>query len=315
MNFFIQFLREKLDLTFNEAKSAFYSFLIIFVSVTATFIYSSYNSDKKSQIVIEKYGELTVPEAEEKAPYTKSEYSKYSKYPKYKKTESNIEIKHFRFNPNTASKKDLLTLGFSGKAANILENYLEKGGKLKYKEDLKKIYGVDEELYITLVDFIDLPEKQTYSKTDISDLTYTDKPEKKAQIYTKKVIAKFDINTADTATLKQINGIGEVFASRIINFREKLGGFNDLDQVSQTYGIPVEVLPEIKKYAFIEKPVSKIKINKVKTIRHPYLKYNQSKAIIAYRNQHGNYNNADDLKKIKILDNETIEKIKPYLEF
>lgn len=312
MNFIINFLREKLDLTFNEAKSAFYSFLIIFLSVTITFLYSSYNSDKKSQIVIEKYGELKVPESEERAPF--KEY-KNSNYLKYKKTQNHSEIRHFRFNPNTATKKDLLTLGFSGKAANILENYLEKGGKLKYKEDLKKIYGVDEDLYISLIDYIDLPEKQTVNKTDISDLTYSEKPEKKVKEYTKKLIEKFDINTADTSTLKQVKGIGEVFASRIINFREKLGGFNDLDQVSQTYGIPVELLPELKKYAFIEKPVSKIKINKVKTIRHPYLNYNQSKAIIAYRNQHGNYNNADDLSKIMILDNSIIEKIKPYLDF
>jgi DNA uptake protein ComE-like DNA-binding protein len=45
------------------------------------------------------------------------------------------------------------------------------------------------------------------------------------------------------------------------------------------------------------------------------LKYNQVKVIVAYRKQHGNFKNAEDLKQIKILDEATISKIEPYLEF
>ena len=37
--------------------------------------------------------------------------------------------------------------------------------------------------------------------------------------------------------------------------------------------------------------------------------------IINYRNQHGNYNSADDLLKTKVIDQIQVEKLKPYLVF
>ncbi|MCU0471234.1 MAG: helix-hairpin-helix domain-containing protein, partial [Arcicella sp.] len=59
----------------------------------------------------------------------------------------------------------------------------------------------------------------------------------------------------------------------------------------------------------------KIKINEVNDFYHPYLKKFQIKAIVAYRELHGKFKSADDLKPIKVLDEASIEKIKPYLEF
>lgn len=128
-------------------------------------------------------------------------------------------------------------------------------------------------------------------------------------------IAKFDINTADTTQLMQIKGIGKVFANRIIKYRDILGGFHSIDQVGETYGIDPLVIPELKKYASLSGQVKKIKINQLDNFRHPYLKFNQIKVIAAYRKQHGNFKSAEDLKQIKILDEATISKIEPYLEF
>jgi DNA uptake protein ComE-like DNA-binding protein len=113
----------------------------------------------------------------------------------------------------------------------------------------------------------------------------------------------------------QIKGIGKVFASRIMKYRDILGGFHSVDQVGETYGIDPLVLPELKKYAVLNTKVKKIRINDLENFRHPYLKYNQVKVIVAYRKQHGNFKNAEDLKQIKILDEATISKIEPYLEF
>jgi competence ComEA-like helix-hairpin-helix protein len=63
--------------------------------------------------------------------------------------------------------------------------------------------------------------------------------------------------------------------------------------------------------------VKKLKINQLSLseLRHPYLKYFQAKAIIAYREQHGAFKNSEDLKQIKILDEATLLKISPYIEF
>ncbi|MEM9858315.1 MAG: helix-hairpin-helix domain-containing protein, partial [Bacteroidota bacterium] len=60
--------------------------------------------------------------------------------------------------------------------------------------------------------------------------TYEPKP------YIKKVIARFDINEADTTQLKQLKGIGSVFSRRILKYRKLLGGFVTSDQLSEVYG-------------------------------------------------------------------------------
>ena len=46
---------------------------------------------------------------------------------------------------------------------------------------------------------------------------------------------------------------------------------------------------------------------------HPYLSYNQSRALCNYYQTHPNMSTIDDLLSIKILDTLTFEKIKPYL--
>jgi DNA uptake protein ComE-like DNA-binding protein len=39
------------------------------------------------------------------------------------------------------------------------------------------------------------------------------------------------------------------------------------------------------------------------------------RVLIAYRQQHGPYQQATDLRKIRILDDVTFEKLQPYLRF
>ena len=47
-------------------------------------------------------------------------------------------------------------------------------------------------------------------------------------------IQSVDINTADTTAFISLPGIGSKLAARIVNFRDKLGGFYSIDQVGET---------------------------------------------------------------------------------
>lgn len=138
--------------------------------------------------------------------------------------------------------------------------------------------------------------------------TYSKKP---------RLTIPVDINTADSARLTTIYGIGPAFAGRIIKYRTYKSGFIDKEQLKDVHGITDEKYAEISAQVKV-KPGKKVNVNTAtfdELKRLPYLTYKQMNAIEQYRIQHGNYTNAVDLGEIAILDKQTINKIKPYLEF
>ncbi|MFM1820019.1 MAG: hypothetical protein RLZZ402_378 [Bacteroidota bacterium] len=127
-----------------------------------------------------------------------------------------------------------------------------------------------------------------------------------------------DINTADSAAWVALNGIGPGFAKRIITYREKLGGFYQVDQLKEVYGLDSIWVKENKAFLKVGAGVYRfLKINQVewKDFRHPYLPYGQSKVILAYRKQHGPLKDFETLQQIQLLDHLAWKKLKPYLSF
>ena len=127
------------------------------------------------------------------------------------------------------------------------------------------------------------------------------------------------LNESDSAVLEKLPGIGPVLASRIIRYREKLGGFYHRSQLREVYGIDESL------YAFIEHfietnpaegSLKKMDINTatLETLRqHPYLRWEKAKAIIRYREANGPFANVRDLEKILTLDTLTIRRLLPYV--
>jgi DNA uptake protein ComE-like DNA-binding protein len=225
-------------------------------------------------------------------------------------TEKEIKPLLFSFNPNKASIDDLQTLGFSKRVSNRMVRYREKGGVFKIKSDVLKMYGIDTAHYEQLYAFIDLPEK--YESKAAFELKF--KP------VTKKSIEKFNLNLADTAQLKKIYGIGEKLSLRIVKYRDALGGFIEMNQLAEVYGLDTVVVNRLIKQSFIDTGFNAVKIN-INTITeqelaiHPYISNKEAKAIVAYRFQHGEFGALADIGNILAVDAETIRKIAPYLKF
>lgn len=324
------FVRNLLSMSPAEAKGVVVIFGIIIFIIVLMFGVDWFFSQKPQNLVISSpkmLDSLTVLLDSRKPNYgNQSNYGqKYDKYDSNKKA-----YKNFNFDPNTTSVAQFEALGLPKFIAERIEKYRGKGGKFRKKEDFAKIYGILPDTYERLEPFITLPSAddeslrtpQAQAAGRISDVNLDNKivetkiTEVVAKPITKQPI-RFDLNTGDTTDFMKIKGIGSGYAKRIIKFRDMLGGFANAEQIRETYGLPPETVEEILKYGFLKDGVKKLKINQLSLseLRHPYLKYFQAKAIIAYREQHGAFKNSEDLKQIKILDEATILKILPYIEF
>lgn len=229
------------------------------------------------------------------------------------------------FDPNTADISQLTELGIPPFLAKRIDKYRSKGGKFRKKEDLLHIYDFPADLYQKLEPYIHLRVEHTKDNGRMEENresipsqkvvpAKTDRPP-----YIKPNIATFDINVADTTDLIKLRGIGSKLAQRIIKFRDGLGGFHATDQFAEIFGLDSLALSQLNQYARISSPVQKININEVspeQLAAHSYLRNRKlATVIVNYKTQHGPYRSAEDLKKIRIMDEKTLEKITPYLSF
>lgn len=134
-----------------------------------------------------------------------------------------------------------------------------------------------------------------------------------------KIRKPVEINSADTSAFIALPGIGSKLAGRIVLFRQRLGGFAHVEQVSEVYGLRDSTYQLIKSMLSCNPAaVKKIDINSAtrEALRvHPYIKWNIADAIVNYRSSHGDYRSVHDLARLHILDSAIIYKLEPYLTF
>jgi competence ComEA-like helix-hairpin-helix protein len=116
-----------------------------------------------------------------------------------------------------------------------------------------------------------------------------------------------------------LNGIGNVLARRIIKYRDALGGFYDIEQIQEVYGLNYETFSKINHQIKITpNEIKKINVN-IATVeslaKHPYISNKNASVVIKYRNNHGPYKNFEDFKKVKVFSEEEFEKLRPYLDY
>jgi len=228
---------------------------------------------------------------------------------------SEKQISLFYFDPNSLPAEGWKRLGLREKTIHTIQNYLAKGGHFYKAEDLEKVYGLYKDQYERLVPFVRIKtnaekSQNNYGIRDGNQSKYT--AADKFPINT-----AIDINIADTNAFISLPGIGSKLASRIVNFRDKLGGFYSVDQVGETYGLPDSTFIKIKPLLLLHSTeLKKINVNnatKDEMKIHPYIRWNLANAIIEYRNQHGQFSSLEDLKKITLITEEIYIKILPYL--
>ena len=124
-----------------------------------------------------------------------------------------------------------------------------------------------------------------------------------------------DVNSADTAELKKIPGIGSGIAGGIVRYRERLGGFHSLSQLEEVK----HVTPDLLKWFKLENDsVRKVEINKagIDQLRsHPYLNFYQAKVIIEHRRKKGQIKSLSQLALYEEFTEKDLNRLSAYVSF
>lgn len=257
------------------------------------------------------------------------------------------EAESFAFDPNTADSASLMRLGLSSYQVRNLLRYRAKGGVYHRTEEFKKLYGLTVEQWNHLAPLIQIGESYRYladtpeaynadayarggrnfhdeAHTSTDTASYeraSGRPYQGARrdtmLYPNKLRAgeTLDLNLADTSALKRIPGIGSYFAQKIVQYRERLGGFVSLRQLDDLDNIPLGV----EEYLTLgDKGPHRLKVNHC-TLRqlnaHPYISYYQARTIADHIRQFGPLRSINDLSLYQDFAPEDLQRLEPYLDF
>lgn len=253
------------------------------------------------------------------------------------------------FDPNALNAREWQQRGVPADVARHLVAYGRKAGGYRYREQLERIHGLDPALLARLTPFLKLPGREevygprrtnpaggnyaatrptgatavgptapgtapAFAATAGASFATTARPTSRKL----RVTPVFDLNEADTSALMRIRGIGAKRAQRIVELRQKLGGFVSTEQLTEVWGLDPALLDTLLRCSRVApefKPRSvALNTTSLEDLRlHPYVGYRLARVIVAYREQHGPYQKAEDLLLIKSIDEASFNKLRPYV--
>ena len=242
---------------------------------------------------------------------------------KMEQTQETTELHPFPFNPNTLTEDEWRQMGLTDRQVRNIMNYKAKGGKFYSKNDLGKLYTISEEEFAQLEPFIVLPEvsrgKNTNTKATSQGGVSAGSTAETTAPSEKKVIPVVDLNTVDSTALVELPQIGPYTAVRIIEFREKLGGFVDKEQLRDVKGMDEARFAAIQPYInLVAVEIQKVDVNRddFKTlVHHPYLSYEQVKRIVNQRERRGIIKNWAQLEALIKDEGEVNPLLEHYVKF
>jgi DNA uptake protein ComE-like DNA-binding protein len=139
------------------------------------------------------------------------------------------------FDPNRLERSGWLALGVDPTTVSNILKYRAAGGQFYEKTDLLKISTMEKETFLRLEPYIQLEQSSGWE----------------SRYAAHRSIQMVDLNKGDTADFKQLPGIGPVYSKRIIAYRESVGGFDSLTQLTEVYGVDQELFDQIQEYLHI----------------------------------------------------------------
>ena len=223
--------------------------------------------------------------------------------------------KIYPFNPNFISDYKGYKLGMSVAEIDRLLAFREENKYVNSPKEFQAVTKVSDSLLNAISHYFKFPDWVNNKKEFAAYKKYPNSAFSK-----KEKIVIIDINQATQEDLIKIYGIGEAISIRILKFKESLGGFVSMEQMSDVWGLSPEVIENLNTHfkVSVNPSVKKMDINNasIKELSlFPYFKYPISKNIVTFRSMNGDIKNIEDLTKIKGLSIEKAKIIVLYLNF
>ncbi|MFM6934937.1 MAG: helix-hairpin-helix domain-containing protein [Flavobacteriales bacterium] len=233
-------------------------------------------------------------------PYKRYWNKKRNPYKRWRKKEKHRTIPAHTFDPNELSKEEWQSFGLTEKQAEVVLKMTKRG--IHSNEELQQIKFIPKDVFENIKKFTKYPEKST----SIAIAPSTDHNQ-----------IQIDLNHTDEKTLIEMNGLGPFYAKQILKYQQQLGGFIRKEQLLEVWKMTPEIYEKVKdQFTCTSDDVRKISINHASAEElqaHPYLNWNQANSIVKMRLQRGGFHSIQEIKESVIIDQETFEKVRPYL--
>lgn len=216
----------------------------------------------------------------------------------------------YPFNPNYITDYRGYMLGMSLEEIDRLHQYRAGEKWVNSAEEFQEVTKISDSLLHIISPSFQFPDWVTNSRETVAKKLPTQNNPNFAD--------KSDLNSATTDELMEVRGIGETLSGRIVNYRNKIGGFVDDLQLKDVYGLNYEVRGAIEaKFTVKSKPdIVVLNINKASVLELsevPYFGYELAREIVNYRLLHEEISSFEELAKIKDFPSEKIDGIALYL--
>ena len=210
-------------------------------------------------------------------------------------------IEYTPFKIDTATAEYLQLLGFSPRQAKLIVRYREMIGGYRDMAEFEECYAVDSIMAAHLQPYIIFDRRDTIQLTQ------------------HRLELPIDINSADSASLVHLQGIGPKSAMHILRYRDLLGGYYSKSQILELEVVMEDNFNKFSSQIWCDSAkIKKIFINFARSKElevHPYISNRMLKRIINYRELKGGWSTIEEMIESKIFDNEEAARIAPYLDF
>lgn len=231
------------------------------------------------------------------------------------------KVESFPFDPNEADSTTLLRLGLPPFMVRSIYKYRAMGGRYSEVADFGRIPGMTHEIYDRLKPYVRIGDRYRrltraelageYEHSPLVDSVRIHRP------HTPKLTSgqTIDLNTADTSALKLVPGIGSFYARKIVEYRDRLGGFASLSQLAEIDGVPEGAKEWMRLDAVNIRCIDINHATKRELLRHPYVGLYAAQAITNYIHNYGPIRSLEDLRRLPGFTDENIRRLAPYLKF